>query len=108
MITLLSQAIDQTFPQLDQPLKDEISQKVMTHMLEYMKEEVYREDSDGLQNLANELQVIADVQDRSKMYGEKIMQKVASLPKEKQDTVFSDLNMELTRVMHEVYKAVTN
>ena len=40
---LFSQAINRTFPNLDQAMKEEMLQKVQIHMLEFLRAKVFRE-----------------------------------------------------------------
>lgn len=105
MNTVFSQAVNETFPQLDQSLKDEISQKVTEHMLESLKDEAYRADSQGLNDLSASVLQIQDINERSKIYGEQIIKKLGSLPENEQKVIMDKLDAELTRVMHQVYQA---
>lgn len=103
--TLFSQAVDQTFTQLEQPLKDEIKEKVSAHMIEFLKEKVYQNDPQGLAVLNEVSQGGSDLVKRSEMYGKEIMKKLTSLRKEDQEGINKEINGELTRVMHQLYQA---
>jgi hypothetical protein len=90
------QSIQQTFPSLDEQLQEEIYQKVSLHMLEFLTAKIYENDNYEQQTLTNF--------DREK-YTEQIVAKFISLPKDEQTTIKKQLAIELTRVMHALYKA---
>jgi hypothetical protein len=99
------QAIEEAFPNLNPELRAEIHDKVSQHIFEVLKDKVFANDSEGLQKLDYSLKEETDEKKRSEVYMKQIMEKLLSLPAEKQKEIDQELNEELTRVMHEVYKA---
>lgn len=103
--SVFKQAIDQTFPKLDDATKKEIHDRVLGHLLEYLKEKAYADDPSGLLSLHDMLIKTSDPKKQAEEYGRRIGQKVASLPAEKQKEINQAYLAEMTRVMHEVYQA---
>lgn len=102
---LLSQAIANAFPNLDQVLKTEIYEKVTAHLFELLREKVYANDAEGLAKLTQITGQEPNIENRSKAYGKRIIEKLISLPADEQKEIDHYLDEELTRVMHEIYKA---
>ena len=101
--SMFAQAVDQSFPKLDQSLKVEIIQKVNGHMLEFLKEEVYRNDPAALKDLNKKLLSMRDKEEGSTAYGEYITRRFVSLPENEQKSISDKFDVELTRVMHKIY-----
>lgn len=108
MDTLLTKAIDEVFPNLDETTKREIHDKVSAHILEFLREAVYRDNPDEMEDLTKRLSKIENVEQRSKLYGTEISSKLQTLPQERQEEIMQSINEELTRVMHTVYKTVNS
>lgn len=106
MTTLFAQAVDEIFPALDPSIKNEIKEKVTIHMLEILKEELYKDNPYALLIFDNKVKRIEDQEERSKFYGKHLMDKFLMLPQEKQNKINEKLNNELTQVMHILYKEV--
>lgn len=106
MMTLFRQAVDTTFPQLAGDLRDEIYQKVSIHMMEYLKEQVYKKEPERLAELNREIQMVKDTAEKSKIYGENIIKKFLTLPKDEQNAISARLMTELTGIMHKIYKSI--
>lgn len=104
--SVFAQAVSQAFPQLDDSLKQEVLNNVAIHMLEFLKEKVFESLPEELSEFEAELQNTQDVEERSKVYGSKILQKLSSLDATSQNNILRAFDEELTRVMHDVYNAV--
>ena len=100
--SVFAQAINETFPDLEPALREEIFQKVSGHMIEYLKERVFQNDPKGMLSLLSEL-----TPETNHDYVKKIMEKFFSLPEETQITINKEFDSEMTRVMHQVYQACT-
>jgi len=103
--SVFSQAVDQTFPNLDEENRTEIKNKVFIHMVEYLKERVYANDTEGLQKLEQITQNEPATEKRVGIYLKYIIEKFASLTSEEQTKYDTEMDNELTRVMHEIYQA---
>ena len=105
MNTVFSQAIDAAFPLLDASSKEEIRQKVLIHITEFIKEQVYTDEKEttALEEMVGKE---SDIAQRSKLYGEHIAKKLATLPEEKQKDIMQKADTELVKVMHTIYSAV--
>jgi hypothetical protein len=103
--SMLAQVVDETFPELDDSLRQEITQKVTVHFFEILKEKTFADDPSGLEQLENTLKNEADEQKRSADYGKGIVTKFLSLPKEDKIRIDGEMESELVKVLHEVYKA---
>lgn len=103
--SVFRQAIDKAFPKLDEQLRSEIYQRVLEHIFENLKNKVFINDADGLQDFQ---QAVKDEQDNKKqaqLYVKKILEKLVALPIDKQKEINRELTVELNRVMKEIYKA---
>jgi len=103
--SIFSRAINEAFPQIDESVRTEIYNKVSTHTIEVLKDHVYKGDSNGLQSLDQIIQEEKDDKKRSEVYLKQILEKFAALSLDEQKSIESELDTELTHVMHEVYKA---
>jgi len=102
--SLFSQAVDEAFPQLDEETRNEIKNKVTLHILEFLKDKAFEQDPQGLQNLNSAVEAEQDETKRSELYVKQITEKFSSLPEEERKKIDQELEKELTRVMHEIYK----
>ncbi len=103
--SVLPQAINEAFPNLDEALRMEISNKVSAHMFEVLKDKVYANDAEGLQKLNQIIQAETEGAKRSEFYLKQIVEKLVSLSSDDQKRIDKELDEELTRVMHEIYKS---
>ena len=103
--TIFAQAVDETFPLLEESKRKDVKEKVSGHMLEVFKEKVFANDPMGLSALNEASQGGNNKDGRSKMYGETIVKRFNSLPKEERDTISQEMDAELTNVMHKIYQA---
>lgn len=103
--SILSQAIAQTFPDLDETMRKEVYMKVSAHILEVLKDKVYQDNPEGLASLNQQIENESDISKRSEMYGSQIIQGLQALSEEKQKEINQQLNEELVNVMHRIYQA---
>lgn len=101
---VFSQAVDETFPNLDSELRIEIKQKVLAHMIENLKDKVYMNDVEGSKQLNQMVDNEPDETKRSELYIKQITEKYLSLPSDEQKKIDEELDEELTRVMHKLFK----
>lgn len=106
--TIFYQAIDQTFPQLDQSLKQEIYDRVSNHLAVWLKEKLYAEDPAGRKTFDDEIGKIPDQKERSAEYGRRLAKKILTFPADRQKTVSDAYLTEMTRVMHQIYESIKN
>lgn len=105
MDQIFFQSIQQTFPKLNKTQQEEIYKKVSLHILEVIKATVYENNPEGLNELNRMVETEQDETKRSKEYAEQIFSQFASLPAEQQEIITKELDQELVRVMHALYKA---
>ena len=103
--SIFSQAVDQSFPNLDEEIRTEIKNKVFIHMVEFLKEKIYANDTDGLKKFEQATKNEPTAEKRAAYYINQIFEKFASLSSEEQNKYDSEIDKELTRVMHEIYQA---
>lgn len=94
MATLFTAILDKMLPQLPPEEKNEIYEKVGVHLLEFFKDEVFRNDPSQF-----------SAESKPDNYIELIMEKYLTLPETKQQVISEKLESELTRVMRQVYQA---
>jgi hypothetical protein len=103
--SIFSQAVDETFPNLDQSLREEIKVKVTAHMIELLKEKVFTNDAEGLIRLDQISKNEPDKTKQAQLFMKYISEKLLSLSPEEQETINKELDTEFTQVMRKIYKA---
>jgi hypothetical protein len=98
-------AIDQLFPDINPSIKEKILQDVNAHMIEFLKEKAYTDDSIGLKALDEAVAGGNDMERKSKMYAEQIIKKFLSLNRETQQRINHDFDEELVNTVDKIYRA---
>jgi hypothetical protein len=99
-----SQAVDEVFPKFDEQTRTEIKNRVFEHMISALKGKLYAQDPEGELRLLSSTDEEDPVK-KAEQYLKQIFEKFASLSTEEQTRINKELDDELTRVMHEIYKA---